>query len=97
MEIKWNKAAISELMGAINFIEENEFYSYAVEVERNILSKIRSLSKNPLQYPLDKYKRQNKGNYRAFEINSYRISYRVQKDGIRILRVRHTSRRIRKY
>ena len=97
MVIKWNKAAIQQLLSAIRFIEENEFYAYAVELESNILSKIRNLPQNPTIYPLDKYRRNNDGSYRAFEVDHYRISYRNQKDAIRIVRIRHTSRRVRKY
>jgi hypothetical protein len=29
MLIKWNKAAVQQLLDAIRFIEENDFYSYA--------------------------------------------------------------------
>jgi plasmid stabilization system protein ParE len=97
MLIKWNKAAVQQLLDAIRFIEENDFYSYAEELERDILSRIRNLPKNPTIYPLDKYKRNNDGSYHAFEVDEYRISYRNMKNEIRILRIRHTSRRVRRY
>jgi hypothetical protein len=44
MLIKWNKAAIRQLIDAILFIEETGFYTYADEVERDILSRIRNLT-----------------------------------------------------
>lgn len=97
MAIKWNKAAIKQLLDAITFIEENNFNSYAEEVEKNILSRIRNLPQDPTIYPLDKYKRNNDGSYHAFEVDNYRISYRTKKDEIRILRIRHTSRKTRNY
>ncbi|MGB0948547.1 MAG: type II toxin-antitoxin system RelE/ParE family toxin [Marinirhabdus sp.] len=34
----------------------------------------------------------NDGSYRAFEKHSYRVSYRITENEIRILRLRHTSR-----
>lgn len=37
-------------------------------------------------------KQNNNGNYRAFEIYSYRISYRINENEIYRVRVRHTSR-----
>ena len=97
MTIKWNRVAIKQLVDALEFIEQNDFYSYAIELERNILSRIQSLPKNPVIYPLDKYKRENDGTYHAFEIDNYRVSYRNKKTEIRILRIRHTSRRTQKY
>jgi len=97
MVIKWNKAAVQQLLEAIWFIEENEFNTYAVELQSEILSKIRNLPQNPTIYPLDKYRKNNDGSYHAFEVDDYRISYRNKKDTIIIVRVRHTSRRIRKY
>ena|ERR1700761_1677606 len=97
MQIKWNKIAVEQLMNAIKFIEENDFPVYAKELEFAILSRIRKLPQNFEIYPLDKYKTNNNGNYRAFEVDQYRISYRNTKTEIRILRVRHTSRRVKKY
>jgi len=97
MIIKWNKTAVKQLIEAIEFIEEHEFYSYAIELERRILSRVHSLPNNYKIYPLDKYKKKNDGSYRAFETDSYRVSYRVHNNEIKILRVRHTSRRPRKY
>jgi len=43
-------------------------------------------------YPLDKYKTNNNGNYRAYEIYGYRISFRVTKLTVRIIRARYASR-----
>jgi plasmid stabilization system protein ParE len=97
MLIKWNKSAIQQFLDAIRFIEENEFYTYALQLEKDIFSIIRSLPQHPSKYPLDKYRRKNDGTYRAFEIDHYRVSYRNKGTEIRIVRVRHTSRRIRKY
>jgi plasmid stabilization system protein ParE len=97
MAIKWNKAAIQQLMDAVRFLEENNFHSYAEQLEKNILSRIRNLPQHPAIYPLDKYRKRNDGTYHAFEIDEYRISYRAKKNEIRIVRIRHTSRRVRKY
>jgi plasmid stabilization system protein ParE len=97
MAVKWNKAAVQQLLAAIRFIEEAGFYTYAVELEEDILSRIRKLPQNPNIYPVDKYRKNNDGTYHAFEVDYYRISYRNTKDTIRIVRIRHTSRRVRKY
>ena len=59
MVVKWNKAAVKQLMDAVRFIEENSFLSFAKELEHNILSRIRQLPKNLQIYPLDKYRKNN--------------------------------------
>ena len=93
MEVKWNKLAVKQLMDAIQYLEENELIDYAEKVEKDILSKIKALTKNFALYQLDRLKRNNDGSFHAFEINHYRISYRKLPKEIRILRIRHTSRR----
>ncbi len=97
MPIKWSKAAVQQLLDAIRFIEENDFHSYAEELERDILSRIRNLPQHPTIYPLDKYRRNKDGTYHAFEVDQYRVSYRNKKNEIRIVRIRHTSRKVPKY
>ena len=97
MVIKWNKAAIQQLFEVILFLEETGFYTSAEHIESDILSKIRSLPLDPLIYPPDTYRKNNDGSYRAFEVDHYRVTYRETKDTIRIVRIKHTSRRIRKY
>jgi len=91
------KAAVQQLLDAIGFTEENDFFSYAEELEKDILSRVRNLPSNPTIYPLDKYRRNNDGTYHAFEVDEYRISYRNKSNEIRIVRIRHTSRKVRKY
>jgi|SRR3569833_1223629 len=97
MEIEWSKVAIKQLITALDFIEENGFDLYSTEVETSILSKVQALLSNPIFHPVDKFKNQNDGSYRAFETYNYRISYRLQKNLIKIIRIRHTSRRTKGY
>jgi plasmid stabilization system protein ParE len=95
--IKWSKPALSQLDKALDFIVEKGFDIYAVELEDNILFKVESLIDNYTLYPADKFKKDNDGSYHAFEVDEYRVSYRVRKLEIKIIRIRHTSRRTRKY
>ncbi len=53
--------------------------------------------KNAEIHPPDKYKKGNPGNYRAFELHRYRISYLVKPSEIIIARVRHTSQEPKLY
>ena len=72
-------------------------YQNAVKVRVEIINTTLLLLKHPERYPLDKYKTDNDGSWRAFEIHHYRISYRIMKNQIRIVRFRHTSRSPRNY
>jgi plasmid stabilization system protein ParE len=64
----------------------------AAKVRDAIIKMTILLSKNPEAHPLDKYKKGNDGNWRAFEKYRYRISYRILENEIRVVRMRHTSR-----
>jgi hypothetical protein len=48
---------------------------------------------DPELYPPDKFKRDNKGNFRAFELCRQQVSYFVDETAIIILRVMHWRRR----
>ena len=93
MKIKWNKLAVKQLMDAIQYLEENDLFDYAVKIETDILSKIEALRESYHNYQTDRLKKKNDGTFYAFEIDSYRISYRKLPKEIRILRIRHSSRR----
>ena len=91
MVIVWNLKAKQELKKAYQFISK-ESYQNAIKVRQEIIDAVLSLSEYPEKHHSDKYKKNNDGSWRAFEINHYRVSYRVKKDQIRIIRLRHTSR-----
>ena len=95
--VKWSKPALDQLDKALDFIMEEGFISYAAKLEENIISRIENLVDNYNIYPIDKYKKDNDGSYRAFEVDDYRVSYRVEKSQIKIIRIRHTSRKPLKY
>lgn len=91
MVVVWSKRAKDELVKAFHYIAL-ESPQNAREVVEAIVDMTLALSKNPLKHPLDKYKNNNDGAWRAFEKHRYRISYRVMMKEIRIVRLRHTSR-----
>ncbi|WP_353959485.1 type II toxin-antitoxin system RelE/ParE family toxin [Mucilaginibacter flavus] len=93
MEIKWNKLAVKQLIDAIQYLEDNDQLTYAEKIEKRILLHIKSLPQKSKLYQPDRLKKNNDGSFHAFEIDSYRISYRVLPKEIRILRIRHSSRR----
>jgi plasmid stabilization system protein ParE len=89
LSIKWNKTAINQFDEAITSIEKDSL-SNAEKVKREILLQISGLLQHPERWNPDKYKTKNDGSFRAFEIHSYRVSYRYNGTEIRIIRIRHT-------
>ena len=63
----------------------------AENVKDQLLHKIYQLTEFPDIHPRDKYKVNNDGTYRAFELYHYRVTYRIVNMGIKIIRLRHTS------
>jgi len=95
--VKWSKPVLDQLDKALDFIIDEGFISYAARLEESIISRIENLIYNYNIYPIDKYKKDNDGSYHAFEVEEYRISYRVKNSQVKIIRIRHTSRKSRKY
>jgi plasmid stabilization system protein ParE len=62
----------------------------AEQVREAIKSSLRQLGQYPKRHGLDKYRLNNDGNYRAYEIKSYRITYHISATEIRVIRIRHT-------
>ncbi|WP_353128386.1 type II toxin-antitoxin system RelE/ParE family toxin [Parapedobacter pyrenivorans] len=87
----WSKRAKKELTKAFEYISL-ESPQNARKVVETIVDITLALPENPLKNPLDKYKKDNDGSWRAFEKYHFRISYRVLEKEIRIVRFRHTSR-----
>lgn len=95
-EVVWNKVAEASLKKAYQQIKEDSPKN-AEKVRVEILATTRKLADHPEMYPLDKFKKSNSGNYRAFEMHSYRIAYRHTEKEIRILRVRHVKQEPKDY
>lgn len=86
--VSWDKAALLSLQKAYDFISKDS-PSNAKKVRDAIFKITSGLPDHPEKFPPDKFKVNNKGNYRAFEKFSYRVAYRFSDKEIRILRVRH--------
>jgi len=69
----------------------------ALKVVEAIVNAVYKAANNPEVYNPDKYKINNDGTYRAFEKYHYRISYRFERNVIRVLRVRHTKMKPKAY
>ncbi len=87
----WSNSAKVQLQKAFNYISQDSSQN-AERITGEIIDLTISLPKHPDAYPPDKYKKDNNGSYRAFEVYRYRISYRIGNNDIYIVRMRHTSR-----
>jgi plasmid stabilization system protein ParE len=95
-KISWDRYALRQFNKAILYIAEDSIQN-AETVSADIIAKIEELPTLPEKYPPDKYKLENDGNYRAFELHRLRIAYFIEINTIRVLRVRHTSREPQSY
>lgn len=95
-KIIWPPAAQKQLAKAYEFILSRS-YQNAKKVKQDIFDSTRGLASNPEMHPADKYRKNNDGSFRAYELHHYRIAYRVTYKEIIIVRVRHTNMEPRKY
>ena len=91
MVVVWSNSAKAELRKAFEYIALDSLQN-AQMVRDTLIDLTIDLTENPEKHPLDKFKKNNDGAWRAFEKYHYRISYRIIKNQIRIVRMRHTSR-----
>jgi len=87
----WSKRARAELQKAYLYILLDSLQN-AEMVRDEIIDLTIDLPNHPEKHPLDKFKKDNDGTWRAFEKHHYRISYRITPMEIRIVRLRHTSK-----
>lgn len=90
--IEWSIRARKGLFAIYEHIAEDSVMQ-AGKIVDVIEKAVEQLCEHPLKYAPDKYKRNNDGSYRAFQKYKYRVAYRVLKEEIRIVSIRHASRR----
>ncbi|AXY76729.1 type II toxin-antitoxin system RelE/ParE family toxin [Paraflavitalea soli] len=84
-----DNSAKRQLKEIYEYIKKDSLQN-AEKVSHNILLSIKALLKNPLHHSPDKYRLNNDGSYRAYELYKYRITYHVSAQEIRVIRIRHT-------
>lgn len=78
-----------QLRHAYQYISRHSLQN-AQKVKDKILSTIKELAKNPHKHPRYKYRLENDGSFRAYELYRYRITYHVSTSRVVVIRVRHT-------
>ena len=94
--MSWDKVAYASLQKIFEYLQQDS-PANADKVRREILKATSSLADHPERDPPDKFKKNNLGNYRAFEKYSYRVAYRHTEREIKILRIRHVKQEPREY
>jgi plasmid stabilization system protein ParE len=90
-KVIWDTKAYLQLEKEHKYIKKNSVTA-ANKVRKSIRDTAKNLALHSDIFSLDRFKKNNDGNYRAFEKYSYRVTYKVKETQIIILRVRHTSR-----
>ena len=78
-----------QLKEAYKYIKKESLQN-ADKVKAKIIASINALAENPEKNPADKYRLNNDGSHRAYEIYKYRIGYHVSPKQITVTRIRHT-------
>lgn len=84
-----DKEAKRFLREMYNYIRKDSLQN-AEMLREELLASIKELIKNPERHNPDKYRIENDGSYRAYEIYKYRITYHISSTEIRVIRIRHT-------
>ncbi len=88
--IIWTHQADAQLNEAfLDLLEKSASIETATRIITEIFESTLILESNPEIYKLDSLKENNKGNIRAYQKNTYRISYLIEEEAIYILRVRY--------
>jgi plasmid stabilization system protein ParE len=86
----WPAKSQNQLAKIVKYISLDSRQN-AEKVKTEILASTRNLVANPEMHAEDKYKKNNDGSFRAYELYHYRIAYRITVEKIIITRIRHTS------
>ena len=90
ISINWEDKAKVQFADACRYIRKDSPKN-SLKVKKEIIEAVGKLELQPKKHPPDKYKQNNNGQYRAFELHHYRVTYRVLSSEIKILTLRHTS------
>ncbi len=90
-EVIWDKEALNVFKEILSFLSKQSAQAPKI-VKESVLSRLDAIKTNPLIFEADKLKEPANKEFRAFIIYSYRVTYQIKSQVIRVIRVRHTSR-----
>lgn len=81
--VVWSRLALKQTEAIHKYIlEDSGSLKIADDVFDKIFKSAELLSSQPKKHPSDQYKLNNDGSYRAYEVFSFRIAYRIFKNEI---------------
>ena len=89
-KVIWPDFSKQQLRKAYDHIKKDSLQN-ADKVRKAIVKSTTDLVDHPNKHPVDKFRSDNDGTFRAYELYHYRIAYQVTETEIIIVRVRHTS------
>lgn len=89
VRIRFSNLANDDIDQVALHLQEESPHNYQM-IREQVFSAIEKIAQNPKRHPPDRFKKDNQGEYRAFEKQKYRITYKILPDSILILRIRHT-------
>ncbi len=92
-EIIWDRNTLDDLNEILTYLSKQSVEAPSI-VKQGILGKLDIIKTNPKICETDKLKDPPNKAFRAFVVFSYRITYQVKEERqeIRIIRIRHSSR-----
>jgi len=94
----WTYQADAELNKAfLELLEQSKSVEITTRIITEIYESASILATNSEIYKLDALRKNNKGNIRAYEKHTYRISYQIEESAVYILRVRYARKEPLKY
>lgn len=88
VRVYWTLSASKDLEEQCRLIHE-ESPKQAERVKAEIEAAVDELAEYPERHPPDRFKKDNPGNFRAFELYNRRIVYKHMDTEVYVLRVRH--------
>ncbi|HOU46717.1 MAG TPA: hypothetical protein PLL99_02870 [Chitinophagales bacterium] len=92
----WDEEAKKEFRKHIKRIKLDSIQN-AEKLRHTIIEKVSKIADHETKHTIDKFKQNNDGKYRAFEIYHIRIAYYIDEKEIRIVRFRSTHQEPLKY
>ena len=95
-KVVWHKNALIQLEEIYRYVRKHSLQN-ADNLKKEIHHAIDSIPQQPQKHPIDTYRLNNHGDYRAFELHHVRIAYKITDDYIFVIRVRSTHQEPKEY
>jgi plasmid stabilization system protein ParE len=94
--IRWDKRALHSFLDILNYIRKDS-PTNSLRVKTRIVNIIASIPDNPEMFREDELKADNDGTFRVFSHDNLRVSYKIERDAVFILKVKHSMRKPKVY